>query len=262
MFYVIVNNKSIDLYEEEIILPLKDYSIGFDTYFSLEEIKEISSKRKINIIINRFMHKNDLISIKPIIDELNSIVNLFFIEDLGLTNYVNKDKIVLFQSHIANNYNAVNAFYNIGIKNIVINNDLTIEEIKEIRKNTKANLFIISTSKTNLMYSRRKLLSSYYDHTNTNGEMIRNIKEMISKKPLIIKEEDKGTVIFNDKITSLNKYFNELEGINFIVNLSNMNNEEREIVMKHYKDVDLCNYIDIDDYFFNNKIIYKVGERK
>lgn len=261
MFYIIVNNKDLDIYKDEIILPLKDYSIGFDTYFSLEEIKEISLKRKVNVIINRFMHKDDLINIKPILEELSGVVNLFFIEDLGLTNIIDNNKVVLYQSHIANNYNAINAFEKIGINSVVLNNDLTIDEIKEIRDNTNSNIFIISTAKTSLMYSRRMLLSSYYEHTKTSGEKVKEIKEVVTKKPLIIKEEDKGTVIFNDRITSLNKYLNELNDINFIVNLSNMSNEEKDIILNHYKDTNLSDYIEIDDYFFNNKIIYKVGER-
>ena len=261
MFYIIVNNKNVDNYKEEIILPLKDYSIGFDQYFTKEEIIEISTKRKVNVMINRFMHKEDLINIKNIINDLKECVNFFFIEDLGLTNIIDKQKIVLYQSHILNNYSATLAFYNMGIKNIVLNNDLTLAELKEIRNNTDSNLFIVSICKTNLMYSRRKLLSSYYEHINSTGENKKQIIETVSKKPLIIKEEEKGTVIFNDKVTSLNKYLKELKGINFIINLSNMNDEETNVILNHYNDENLYKYLDIDDYFYNNKIIYKVGER-
>ena len=32
--------------------------------------------------------------------------------------------------------------------------------------------------------------------------------------------------------------------------------------MNHYKDKDLGYYVDIDDYYLHNKIIYKVGEEK
>lgn len=260
-YYMIPNNKLLDIFKEEIILPLKDFSIGFDVYFDVNEIKEASSSRIVNVIINRFMHKNDLEKIKKVIDDLNEYVNLFFVEDIGLTGFIPNDKIVLFQNHIVNNFSSVNYFKELGFDKIVINNDLTIDEIIEIREKSSSQLYLFSISKNALMYSRRLLLSSYYDYKKGEGEKVKLITESVSKKPLLVKEEEKGTVIFNDKIFSLNKYLNVLNGFNFIINLNNMNQEETKIVLNHYKDINMSDYIKIDDYFLDNKIIYKVGDK-
>ena len=60
---MIPNIKKLDKFNEELILPLKNFSIGFDVYFTKEEIIEISKKRKVSVIINKFLHKNDIDSI-------------------------------------------------------------------------------------------------------------------------------------------------------------------------------------------------------
>ena len=261
-FYMIPSDKQLDKYTEELILPLENYSIGFDTYFSLEEINDISKNRIVNVIINRFMHKKDIYDLKDIINNLKFNVKLFFIEDLGLTSIIPSDRVVLYQSHLINNYLSINAFKELGIENIVINNDLTINEIKTIKDKTDSNIFIVSSGVNTLMYSRRHLLTSYFDYKNIdNHKMDYTIVESASKKPLMIKEEDNGTIILNDRIFSLNKYFSVLDAFNFIVNFNNLNEENKNILLNHYKDLDLSNYLNVDDYFLDNEIIYKVGEK-
>ena len=121
------------------ILPLKDYSIGFDIYFNLDEINELSNKYNIYVIMNKFLHKN--------IDEFRKIYNsfnkniMFIVEDIGLTDIISKDRLIMYENHILFNYSAINYLNELGYKNVVINNDLTIDEIKEIKNKTKSNLF-------------------------------------------------------------------------------------------------------------------------
>ena len=100
-FYIIPNNKDILL--NNLILPLEDYSIGFDVYYKVEEINKLSEKYNISVIINKFMHKTDIENIGGI---LNKLINIkyFFIEDLGLTYFIPKEKVVISQNHIINNF--------------------------------------------------------------------------------------------------------------------------------------------------------------
>ena len=88
------------------------------------------------------------------------------------------------------------------------------------------------------------------------------IKEVSTKKELIIKEENKNTCIFDNNIFSGNLYLNLLVGYNFIVNLSNMSDSETSIILSHYKDINLNDYISTDHYFLDNKIIYKLGVKE
>ena len=135
-YLIIPNKKDLKLYEKynfnTFILPLKDYSIGFNIYYDIDEINELSKECNIYVIINKLLHRK--------IDDFKKIYNLFdknikfIVEDIGLTNVIDKDRFIMFENHIVSNYKSVNYLKDLGYKNIVINNDLTINEIKEIKE--------------------------------------------------------------------------------------------------------------------------------
>lgn len=260
-FYVIPNNK--DVVFNNLILPLKDYSIGFDVYYTVSEINSLSRKLNISVIINKFLHKEDIKNIINIINELEiDNIKYIFVEDLGLVSLLDNDKVVVSQNHIINNYDSINYFKSLGYSNILVNNDLTINELKEIISNTSSNLFMYFISKNNLMYSKRRLLTAFSNYKNSDISKKEVITEKVSNHKLIIKEEKCGTCIFNKRIFAGNKYISELSSVNKIVNLSNMDEFETKIILKYMDKVNLSDYIEIDDYFLDNVIPYKVGDIK
>lgn len=260
-FYVIPNNK--DVVFNNLILPLKDYSIGFDVYYTVSEINSLSRKLNISVIINKFLHKEDIKNIINIINELEiDNIKYIFVEDLGLVSLLDNNKVVVSQNHIINNYDSINYFKSLGYSNILVNNDLTINELKEIISKTSSNLFMYFISKNNLMYSKRRLLTAFSNYKNSDILKKEVITEKVSNHKLIIKEEKCGTCIFNKRIFAGNKYMSELSSVNKIVNLSNMDEFETKIILKYMDKVNLSDYIEIDDYFLDNVIPYKVGDIK
>lgn len=260
-FYVIPNNK--DVIFNNLILPLKDYSIGFDVYYTVSEINSLSKKLNISVIINKFLHKEDIKNIINIINELEiDNIKYIFVEDLGLVSLLNNNKVVVSQNHIINNYDSINYFKSLGYSNILVNNDLTINELKEIISKTSSNLFMYFISKNNLMYSKRRLLTAFSNYKNSDILKKEVITEKVSNHKLIIKEEKCGTCIFNKRIFAGNKYISELSSVNKIVNLSNMDEFETKTILKYMDKVNLSDYIEIDDYFLDNVIPYKVGDIK
>lgn len=260
-FYVIPNNK--DVVFNNLILPLKDYSIGFDVYYTVSEINSLSRKLNISVIINKFLHKEDIKNITNIINELEiDNIKYIFVEDLGLVSLLGNDKVVVSQNHIINNYDSINYFKSLGYSNILVNNDLTINELKEIISKTSSNLFMYFISKNNLMYSKRRLLTAFSNYKNSDILKKEVITEKVSNHKLIIKEEKCGTCIFNKRIFAGNKYMSELSSVNKIVNLSNMDEFETKTILKYMDKVNLSDYIEIDDYFLDNVIPYKVGDIK
>lgn len=260
-FYVIPNNK--DVVFNNLILPLKDYSIGFDVYYTVSEINSLSRKLNISVIINKFLHKEDIKNIINIINELEiDNIKYIFVEDLGLVSLLGNDKVVVSQNHIINNYDSINYFKSLGYSNILVNNDLTINELKEIISKTSSNLFMYFISKNNLMYSKRRLLTAFSNYKNSDISKKEVITEKVSNHKLIIKEEKCGTCIFNKRIFAGNKYISELSSVNKIVNLSNMDEFETKTILKYMDKVNLSDYIEIDDYFLDNVIPYKVGDIK
>lgn len=260
-FYVIPNNK--DVVFNNLILPLKDYSIGFDVYYTVSEINSLSKKLNISVIINKFLHKEDIKNIINIINELEiDNIKYIFVEDLGLVSLLDNNKVVVSQNHIINNYDSINYFKSLGYSNILVNNDLTINELEEIISKTSSNLFMYFISKNNLMYSKRRLLTAFSNYKNSDISKKEVITEKVSNHKLIIKEEKCGTCIFNKCIFAGNKYMSELSSVNKIVNLSNMDEFETKIILKYMDKVNLSDYIEIDDYFLDNVIPYKVGDIK
>lgn len=260
-FYVIPNNK--DVVFNNLILPLKDYSIGFDVYYTVSEINSLSKKLNISVIINKFLHKEDIKNIINIINELEiDNIKYIFVEDLGLVSLLNNNKVVVSQNHIINNYDSINYFKSLGYSNILVNNDLTINELKEIISKTSSNLFMYFISKNNLMYSKRRLLTAFSNYKNSDILKKEVITEKVSNHKLIIKEEKCGTCIFNKRIFAGNKYMSELSSVNKIVNLSNMDEFETKTILKYMDKVNLSDYIEIDNYFLDNVIPYKVGDIK
>ena len=260
-FYVIPNNKVVVF--NNLILPLKDYSIGFDVYYTVSEINCLSKKLNISVIINKFLHKEDIKNIINIINELEiDNIKYIFVEDLGLVSLLDNNKVVVSQNHIINNYDSINYFKSLGYGNILVNNDLTINELKEIISKTSSNLFMYFISKNNLMYSKRRLLTAFSNYKNSDISKKEVITEKVSNHKLIIKEEKCGTCIFNKRIFAGNKYISELSSVNKIVNLSNMDEFETKIILKYMDKVNLSDYIEIDDYFLDNVIPYKVGDIK
>lgn len=260
-FYVIPNNK--DVVFNNLILPLKDYSIGFDVYYTVSEINSLSRKLNVSVIINKFLHKEDIKNIINIINELEiDNIKYIFVEDLGLVSLLDNNKVVVSQNHIINNYDSINYFKSLGYSNILVNNDLTINELKEIISKTSSNLFMYFISKNNLMYSKRRLLTAFSNYKNSDISKKEVITEKVSNHKLIIKEEKCGTCIFNKRIFAGNKYISELSSVNKIVNLSNMDEFETKTILKYMDKVNLSDYIEIDDYFLDNVIPYKVGDIK
>ena len=260
-FYVIPNNK--DVIFNNLILPLKDYSIGFDVYYTVSEINSLSKKLNISVIINKFLHKEDIKNIINIINELEiDNIKYIFVEDLGLVSLLDNNKVVVSQNHIINNYDSINYFKSLGYSNILVNNDLTINELMEIISKTSSNLFMYFISKNNLMYSKRRLLTAFSNYKNSDISKKEVITETVSNHKPIIKEEKCGTCIFNKRIFAGNKYISELSSVNKIVNLSNMDEFETKIILKYMDKVNLSDYIEIDDYFLDNVIPYKVGDIK
>lgn len=260
-FYVIPNNK--DVVFNNLILPLMDYSIGFDVYYTVSEINSLSKKLNISVIINKFLHKEDIKNIFNIINKLEiDNIKYIFVEDLGLVSLLDNNKVVVSQNHIINNYDSINYFKSLGYSNILVNNDLTINELKEIISKTSSNLFMYFISKNNLMYSKRRLLTAFSNYKNSDILKKEVITEKVSNHKLIIKEEKCGTCIFNKRIFAGNKYMSELSSVNKIVNLSNMDEFETNTILKYMDKVNLSDYIEIDDYFLDNVIPYKVGDIK
>ena len=264
-YLIIPNKKELKLYTEHnfntFILPLKGYSIGYDVYFSMEEINTLSKDYNVYVLMNKFLHKK-IYDFKEMYQKFDKKIN-FIVEDIGLVNIIDKDRLVLWENHILSNYKAINFLKSLDIKNVVINNDLTINELKEISKKCDSNIFYHYISKNMLMYSRRNLVSNFnkfYDIDNNTSSYMLN--ERVSKKTLEISEISDGSVVRFNKIFCASKYLNCLDNFNLIIDFNYISVEDEKTILENINKDDLCDKIDADYYFLEHDIKYKVGDLK
>lgn len=262
---ILPNKKDLSFYEKyninTFLLPLDEYSIGFDVYFNLDEINELSNKYTIYVLINKFMHRN-IETFSNLYNKFNKNIKFIF-EDIGLYSVIEKQRSILYENHIISNYKAINFLNSIGYNNIVINNDLTISELKEIQKNTSSNLYYFYIAKNMLMYSRRNLVSNYNKYFGTKKDDLNYIlREKVSNKLLQIKEEKDGSVVRYNKIFCASKYLNEIVSFNLIIDLTDINETSELMILENLDNENLHNLIDSDYYFLENDIKYKVGDIK
>lgn len=262
-YLIIPNKKELDLYTKynfnTFILPLDGYSIGFNVYYDIEEINKLSLEHNIYVIMNKFLHRN-IEDFRKIYKEFNKNIK-FIVEDIGLTDIIDKERLVLYENHILSNYKAINFLDSIGIKNVVINNDLTIRELLEIQEKTSSNLYYFYVGKNSLMYSRRNLVSNYNKYYNLDNTKEYKLVEKVSGKVLDIFEENDGSVVYFDKIFCASKYIDKLN-MNLIINFTNIDSVSEKLILEDYRNTNLCNLIDSDYYFLENDIKYKVGDIK
>lgn len=262
-FIILPKRKELKLYEEygfnTFILPLKDYSIGFNVYFDIDEINKIAKCNTVYVIMNRLLHKQVYdFDLSKFDDNIK-----FIVEDIGLLSFIPRNRIILYEHHILSNYKAVNYLNTLGINSVVINNDLTIDELMKINNECKSNIFYFYVSKNTLMYSRRALVSNFNKYYNINSnENYYNLNEKSSHHKLIVKEEKTGSVILNDRIFCSSKYLNKLKCFNLIINLTDIDDISEKIILSECESDSLCNLIDSDYYFLENDIKYKVGDLK
>ena len=261
-YIILPNTKDLKIFEDfnTFILPLKDYSIGYNIYFDVDEINELSKTKNIYVIMNKFLHMK-IYDFKSIYNRFNSNIK-FICEDIGLVNIIDKDRFILYENHILSNYKAVEFLNSLNIKNVVLNNDLTINELKTIIDKTKSNLYYFYTCKNIIMYSRRNLVSNYNKHFELPDTEDYLLSEKVTHEELFIKEEKDGSVVRYNKIFCASKYLNDLKSMNLIVDFTDIELLNTKMIIENINEENLCNLIDSDYYFLEHDIKYKVGDIK
>ena len=264
-------------YVDGFIIGLKDMSVNLPTYFSLNEIREISKLAKKNdkdlfITINKNMHNSDLKYLKEVLLELEkynitaiiyydvSIINLK--EDLKL-----KKDLVFSEEHAVTNYATINYWNNMGANYAFLSNEITLNEIIDIHKNSNSKLLVQVLGHIPIFVSERKLITNYKKYFNLkNNSNLYYIEKEGKKYPII---EDKFTTqVYTDYILSAIDEIKELEKENIeylVYNSFNINEEVFDYIItrKSIKEKEIKKFFDnIDKGFLYKETIYKVKKNE
>lgn len=177
------------------LFPLKEFSIGFNNTFSIDEIKYNHAY----IFINRLLDNDSINLLKDLLNNLPSNIEGIVFDDIGVLNILlercSKLKKILFLNHLNCNYESINAWLDY-VDSVVASPDITIEEIDETLKKSKKALTLFTFGHVNIMYSRRTLITNYNNNFKLNEGKNSLLEERVSKHKFKIIESEYGTIIY------------------------------------------------------------------
>lgn len=268
MKFLVMPNTKEDLEElkesniKGIILSIKDLAICSNVYFEVSELEDIINKfrgKEVNVCLNKIMHNSDLEYLEMVLTKLNNMdISKIIFYDMAVLK-IAKDleitkELVLYQEHLNASIYSHNFYKKRGINYSFITNDITFDEVLEIKRKTNMKIMYQVYGYIPMFYSRRYLLTNYFKYINkTKEDDLYYIELDDNYYP--IKEEDTGTGIYTKKINLLDNS-NLLEEVDYlIINGFNLNIEEIIDVINNKIEKD-NNYHG----FYNKKTIYKLKE--
>ncbi len=211
---------------------------AFAGNFSDEEIVEavkIAHKlgKKVYITINIIAKDEDFVGLDKYLLFLHDVakVDAVIVADVGVLQYVRQivpdlEVHVSTQANIINSYSA-KLFVSLGAKRLILARELSLEQIKNIRKNIPddVELEVFVHGAMCMAYSGRCLLSNYLTGRDSNhGECVQAcrwkymVREVSRDDELEVQEDEHGCYIFNSKDLNMLEHLQELKdaGVNSI----------------------------------------------
>ena len=219
-----------------ILFGLKGFSI-YDNVITLEEINSITSD--IYLSIDKNLFDEDLESLEKVLSVIDNydIKGIFFYDlaVLSISKRLNiKTKLIWNQNFLVTNYKTCNFYYNEGVSGALISSEITIDEIIDIAKNTKLELFVNIFGHQLMGVSKRALISNYFSYYGISNE--KDLNYMIEKN-------EKFPVVENSICTRI--YTKDvLNGIRYL---------------KRLKDAGI-KYLIIDDIFLESEVSQKIKD--
>ena len=272
-----MNKENLKFNCDGLILAIKDYAVESNTYFTLDEIKNISDSfsGEIFVKLNKNLMNDDIPFVKDILVQLNkmNITGVFFYDlaVLELKRELNLNiDLVWNQTHMVNNYKTCNYYYSKGVKYALLGKEITLDEILEIIDLSDITSMVEVVSKPSVAFSKRKLVSNYYKDMGIDGSKEIVVNEKVSNLNFDIKEDSNGTVFFLDLITNGTSIIRDLydNGCSYIImreygidNFRELVNDTMEYIKDSCSDLSyVLKYKKLGDStnFFFKKTIYKV----
>lgn len=203
---------------------------AFAGNFSDEEMKKAvkiahEKGKKVYVTLNIIARDGDFEGLGDYAKFLKSIgVDAVIVADIGVFVYLREvvpdlDIHVSTQANIINSKSA-NLMAKLGAKRLVLARELTLEQIKEIRKNLpkEIELEVFVHGAMCMAYSGRCLLSNYLTGRDSNhGECVQAcrwkymVREVSREDELEVQEDEKGSYIFNSKDLNMIEHLQELK---------------------------------------------------
>ena len=203
---------------------------AFAGNFSDKEMQEAvkiahSFGKKVYITLNIIAKDEDFDGLKEYLEFLQDIkVDAVIVADIGVMEFVRKyapkiDIHISTQANIINSYTA-KFFADLGVKRLILARELSLEQIKNLRKNLpkEVEIEVFVHGAMCMAYSGRCLLSNYLTGRDSNhGECVQAcrwkyyVREVSRDDELEVQEDEKGSYIFNSKDLNMLSHLQELK---------------------------------------------------
>lgn len=245
-----------------ILIGIKDLSLTPATTFDFNEIDAIIEelkgfKKDVGIIVNaeRIFTDQELVEAKNLIEKLKTKKIVYFTySDFGfyrmMKNNFKYDLIYRAPTYLTNYYDI-----NLQVENnsyVVASSEIAREELVEIDRHVNNNYIVDLFGRHACFYSKRKLLSMYFNYRNDNHNPYNSdyyIIEELRKEKQPIKEDETGTHIFSTSNQYLLEEITTLKNAEYgIIHTIFLNKKQTKAVVKSYD-----NYLKT----FDNEAFYK-----
>ncbi len=255
----IQNLSDLEDYEKlgvtNFLFPLKDYSIGYTT-FSFDEIEK--TDRKAYILVNRLLTDDEIDEFLKLTVPKNVIG--FIIEDTGLY-VVLKDRgytLINYQNHLNANWKTV-CYWLDHFDSSIISTDITEDEIVTIVDKATKPLVLYAFGYPMIMYSRRNLVSNYYDNFALDPKREVTLNDPKGEFSFRLKETEGGTACFDDKILDTRSLIEKLPDEKIMFYLVNTEHIDKSDVNKAILGEKVAN---TTRGFLDKATVYRIGDLK
>ena len=263
---ILPNNKDIkDLIDKSdaFLFGIKGYSVNVPCEIELTELEELTKYNKeIFISLNKNMRNEDIPKIKEIlleIDKLN-IKGIFYADTcfINLKKELNiKTDLVWSQEHLTTNYATINFWKQYGVNYTYLSSEITLNEIKEIRKNTDVKLIVPIFGYLPIFVSFRHAVKNYLKTFNlSDNSKINYIEKEGNTYPII--DDELGTTVYSNNILDGYLEYKELEIDYVTLNEFNIDREVFLKVLDKYNGMNSNYELETDKGFLYKETIYKV----
>lgn len=203
MKILIKPTNNIDEYKEAdgFVLPLTSFSVDYENSYTIKEIEDIcnNTDKEVFVVINKMIENDEVESLKEVLLELDKldIRGVFFYDFavLELKKELNlKLDLVWNNTHMVTNYYTCNYYYDKGCNYSYLSNEVTLDEIIDIKKKTKCSLIFMLLGYPVTSFSKRKLL------TNSDFDKELIITEPKSLQEYKVIESEFGTTFKYNKV--------------------------------------------------------------
>lgn len=252
----ILNTKDI---VDGYMLGVENLSTNMPTYFSEHELFDVLSllkEKEVFISLNKNMHNSDISLLTDLMIKLDKYkVNIAYY-DISVVNIkkehnLNND-LVWYQEHLTNNYITSNYWYDHGVKYTILSNEITKEEIIEIKENAKGLMMYQIFGYLPMFVSRRHLVKNYLETFNIEDNSNMYYLEHKGEKYPTIDDKD-GTISYSSKVFNGIKEVPNLN-LDYLILNSFMIQENLFLdIIKMYRDVNSGNALEYEE-IINNKL--------